>query len=260
MINKKKYRNRPLYKKFRGLKKNIQNRQKLLKFKRQKWNFLLKQIRLTKKLAELRLDPEKSYNLKTFRKRNCFYKFFDQNTYQIPKFVNFYSKSFKQTLETNKSFKLFYGKINQKFLRNLAKSSKALSNQFNNKINSTVFFRNTLENRLDVNLVRSHFVLSIMNARQLISHGHVFVNSKKVTKASLVLNKGDVITFSKKSHKLIEYYITKSKFWPLPPYYLQVSYKIFQIVIVEDVRLSNDSLIFSSPMKWQNVLKSHYRY
>lgn len=257
MINKKKYRNRPLYKKFGGLKKNIQNRQKLLKFKRQKWNFLLKQIRLTKKLAKLRLRSNK---LTTFRKRNCFYKFFDQNTYQIPKFANFYSKGFKQTLETNRSFKLFYGSIRQKSLRNLAKDSKAIANKFNNTINSAVFFRNALETRLDVNLVRSHFVLSIMNARQLISHGHIFVNSKKVTKSSFILKKGDVITFSKKSHKLIEYYIANSEFWPLSPYYLQISYKIFQIIVVEDIKLSNDSLIFTSPMKWQNVLKSHCRY
>ena len=257
MINKKKYRNRPLYKKFRGLKKNIQNRRKLLKFKKQKWNLLLKQIRLTKKLAKLRLRSKK---LTTFRKRNCFYKFFDQNIYQIPKFANFYSKSFKQTLETNKSFKLFYGKIRQKSLQGLARNSRTLSNKFNNKINSTVFFRDKLETRLDVNLVRAHLVLSIMNARQLISHGHVFVNARKITKSSFIVKKGDVITFSKKSHKLIEYYIANSEFWPLPPYYLQISYKIFQIIVVEDIKLSNDSLIFTSPMKWQDVLKSHCRY
>ena len=52
MINKKKYRNKPLYKKFNRFKKNIQNRQKLLKFKKQKWNSLLKQIRLTNKFSK----------------------------------------------------------------------------------------------------------------------------------------------------------------------------------------------------------------
>lgn len=257
MINKKKFQKRSLYKKFGRLKKNIQNRQKLLKFKKQKWNFLLKQIRLTNKLAKSRLRSNK---LLIFRKRNCFYKFFDQNLYQIPRFANFYSRSFKQTLNINKSFKLFYGKIGKDYLKALAKKSTNLSEQCNNKINSSVFFNYKLESRLDVILLRSHFVLSIMNARQLISHGHVFVNSKKITKASFNLRKRDVITFSKKSHKLIEYYLANSNVWPLPPYYLQISYKIFQVIVIEDIKLSNTSTNFYMPMKWQNVLMSHYKH
>ena len=228
-----------------------------MKFKKQKWNFLLKQIRLTKKLAKLRLRNNK---LTTFRKKNCFYKFFDQNLYQTPKFANFYSKSFKQTLEINKSFKLFYGKLNKSYLKTLSKRSKVLSNQCNNKISSPVFFNHKLESRLDVSLLRSHFVLSIMNARQLISHGHVFVNSKKITKASFTLKQGDVITFSKKSHKLVEYYIANSQMWPIPPYYFQISYKIFQIIVIEDIKLSNINMSFEIPMKWQNVLMSHSKH
>lgn len=38
-----------------------------------------------------------------------------------------------------------------------------------------------LEMRLDTIIYRSGLVPTIMNARQLISHGHVFVNNKKVT-------------------------------------------------------------------------------
>lgn len=255
MINKKKYRNKPLYKKFNGLRVNIQNRQKLLKFKKKKWNFLLKRIRLTDKLAKMRLRSNKQ--LTTFRKQNCFYKFFDQSTYQIPRFANFFSKTFKQNVETNKSFKLFYGNVSKKYLKSLSKKSENLSNQYNNKINSTVFFTNILESRLDVILLRSHFVLSVMNARQLITHGHVFVNSEKVTKASFRLQKGDIITFSTKSHRLIEYYIANSKVWPLPPYYLQVSYKVFQILVIEDIRLLNMSMNFGTPLNFQSVSELH---
>lgn len=257
MINKKKYRNKPLYKKFNSLRINIQNRQKLLKFKKKKWNFLLKRIRLTDKLAKLRLRSNK--RLANFRKQNCFYKFFDQGAYRIPRFANFFSKTFKQSVETNKSFKLFYGSMGKKYLKSLSKKSKNLSNRYNNKINSTIFFTNILESRLDVSLLRSHFVLSIMNARQLITHGHVFVNSKKITKASFHLRKGDLVTFSTKSHKLIEYYIANSKAWPLPPYYFQVSYKIFQILVIEDIKLLNMSMNFDTPLNLQNVLKSYHK-
>ena len=45
-----------------------------------------------------------------------------------------------------------------------------------------------------------------------------------------VVKKGDVITFSPKSHKLIKYFVLKSPFWPLPPKNYQISYKTFQIM------------------------------
>lgn len=132
---------------------------------------------------------------------------------------------------------------------------------------SLIFFNEALESRLDVSLLRSQLVLSMMNARQLISHGHVFVNCEKVTKQSFLLKKGDIITFSKKSHKLIDYYINTVKIWRskrkdlpillIPPYYFQISYKIFQIIVVEDIKFANSSINFNAPMKWQNVLRSH---
>ena len=51
MINKKKYRNKPNYKKFCSLKLNVQNKQKLLKFKNAKWQLFLSKIRMSKKVS-----------------------------------------------------------------------------------------------------------------------------------------------------------------------------------------------------------------
>lgn len=54
-----------------------------------------------------------------------------------------------------------------------------------------------LETRLDTILYRSGIVPTIINARQLISHGHVFVNNKKVTVPGLKCNLLDKISLNK---------------------------------------------------------------
>jgi len=234
MIVIKKYRHRPVYKKFTNLKNNVQNRQKLLKFKKKKWKNLLFKLNRNSKI----------------RKRNCYYKFYDQNSYTIPKYNNFFSKNYKQDVLSKKSFNLFYGGLCQNYLKSLVKKSVKKSNQIKNKINTKKFFSGFLEKRLDVILVRSNFVLSVRNARQLISHKHVLINQKIVTDSSFLLDKGDIITFSKKSHKLVRYYLTLSNLWPLPPTYLQISYKLFQIQILDDIMLSNT---LSQNLLWLNL-------
>jgi ribosomal protein S4 len=243
MINTKKYRHKPVYKKFVQLKKNVQNRSKLLKFKKRKWKILLSQVAKISKT----------------RKNNCYYKFYDQSVYQIPKFNNFFSKNFKQNLLTKKSFNLFYGNLLQKYLKKSVSSARSMSNRVQNKVNSRLIFKELLESRLDVILVRSHFALSIMNARQLISHGHVNVNGIRVADSSVLVKKGDIITFSQKSNKLLEYYLVNSELWPLPPQYLQTSYKIFQILIIDDVKLSNSSDAFSVWLNLNGVIESYKR-
>lgn len=243
MITTKKYRHKPVYKKFLNLKINVQNRQKLFKFKKKKWKNLLFKLNRSSKI----------------QKRNCYYKFFDQNSYNISKFNNFFSKNYKQNILTKKSFNLFYGSLKENYLKRLVNKSIKKSNQIKNKINNKKFFSGFLEQRLDIVLVRSHFVLSVRNARQLISHNHVFVNNKVVTDNSFLLHKGDLITFSPKSHKLIRYYLILSDLWPLPPTYLQISYKLFQIHVLDDIMFSNT---MSQKLIWLNlndVIKSYLK-
>jgi ribosomal protein S4 len=243
MINTKKYRNKPVYKKFALLKKNVQNRPKLLNFKKRKWQFLLSQLAKISKT----------------RKNNCYYKFYDQNVHLIPKYNNFFSKNYKQNLLTKKSFNLFYGNLLERFLKNSVSQAQTSSNRIQNKVNSKLFFKELLEKRLDITLQRSCFASSVMNARQLISHGHVKINGVRVNDSSTLLKKGDVVTFSKKSLKLLEYFLLNAEFWPLPPQTLQISYKIYQIVVVDDVKLSNSSDSFSMWLNLNDVLECYKR-
>ena len=239
MILKKKYRYKPVYKKFVSLKKNVQNKSKLLKFKKRKWQFLISQIQRTSKS----------------RKRNCYYKFYDQTVYQIPKYSNFFTKSFKQNLITKKSFSLFYGNVSKALLKKNVSKAAMQSNRIQNKINTKSFFEELFERRLDVTLVRSHFASSIMADRQLISHGHVYVNGIKTTNASVLLETGDSVTFSKKSYKLLRHSLLKSELWPLPSQRLQVSYKIFQILVIDDIKSLNNSNTYHMWLNLNNVMK-----
>src|SRR5207237_5863813 len=59
-----------------------------------------------------------------------------------------------------------------------------------------------LERRLDAVIYRAKFVPTVFAARQFISHGHVTVNGKRVTIASMRVKVGDVIEVKEKSKQL----------------------------------------------------------
>lgn len=56
-----------------------------------------------------------------------------------------------------------------------------------------------LERRLDNVVFRSGFARTIPGARQLVNHGHVLVNGKRVDIPSYRIEKGDVITIHERS-------------------------------------------------------------
>ena len=96
-----------------------------------------------------------------------------------------------------------------------------------------------LGKKIDVILVRSYFAINMRSARQLISHGHVKLNNSVMTSNSSLLKIGDKINFSDSIHSLLEYRLGSHRLWPLTPSYLQVSYKLFQIIVIEDSFNSN---------------------
>lgn len=59
-----------------------------------------------------------------------------------------------------------------------------------------------LESRLDNLVYRLGFANSRAGARQLVSHGHITVNGKKVNIASYLVNLGDVISLRERSRGL----------------------------------------------------------
>lgn len=59
-----------------------------------------------------------------------------------------------------------------------------------------------LETRLDAAIYRAKLAPTVFSARQLVSHGHVFVNDKRVKIASYQISSGDVITISEKAKQM----------------------------------------------------------
>ena len=218
----KKYRHKPVYKKFATLKSDVPHRQKFFKFKKFKWKNILFKLKSKSR----------------FKKRNCYYNFYDQNSYYVSKFSNYFSKNYKQNLMKKRSFFLFYGSLRKTYLKNVVHKSVKKSNNLSNKINSKIFFSTFLGRRLDVVLLKSNFALSARTARQLIIHENVLVNGVVVKDNSFLVKTGDKIALKKKVHNLIRYSIIKSDMWPIPSKHLQISHRSLQIRIVDDVILS----------------------
>ena len=59
-----------------------------------------------------------------------------------------------------------------------------------------------LERRLDTIIYRAKFAPTVFSARQLINHGHIKVNKKKVNISSYLVKDTDVVEIKDKSKKL----------------------------------------------------------
>jgi small subunit ribosomal protein S4 len=114
----------------------------------------------------------------------------------------------------------------------------------------------SLESRLDSTLYRSYFVSSLASARQLITHGSVLVNNKKVTKNNFLLKQGDLIRISENAERRVKTNILNAIFWPLPPVHLEINFKILTIYFVEDIKFIHLSNSYSF---WLN-LKSVFSF
>jgi small subunit ribosomal protein S4 len=73
-----------------------------------------------------------------------------------------------------------------------------------------------LETRLDNVVYRSNMAYTRDQARQMILHGHILVNGKKVTIPSFMVKQGDKVTYSATKSKLVAEYKDKLKDSDLP--------------------------------------------
>ena len=99
-------------------------------------------------------------------------------------------------LQAKQKLKSYYGNINERQFRNLYK--KAIMK----KGDSAENLIGLLERRLDAVVYRSKLSTTIFAARQLINHGHVKVNGKKVNISSYQLREEETIEVKEKSKKL----------------------------------------------------------
>ena len=99
-------------------------------------------------------------------------------------------------LNAKQKLKSYYGNINERQFRNIYR--KALSKRGDTTENLVAL----LESRLDTIIYRGKFAPTVFSARQLINHGHIRVNKKKVNISSYLVKESDVIEVKEKSRKL----------------------------------------------------------
>ena len=99
-------------------------------------------------------------------------------------------------LEAKQKMKFYYGNMNERQFRNVFR--KALSKKGNTSENLIAL----LERRLDTVIYRAKFAITVFLARQLINHGHIRVNGKKVNIPSYLVKEEDAIEVRDKSKEL----------------------------------------------------------
>ena len=99
-------------------------------------------------------------------------------------------------LNEKQKLKYLYGGIREsQFRRYFEEASKS-------KGNTGVVMIELLERRLDNTVYRLGFASTRRQARQLVSHGHILVNGKKVDIPSYRVNIGDIIEIKEKSRNI----------------------------------------------------------
>ena len=218
MVIKKINRYKLLYKNLLSLRGPVLNCNKVLRFKKNKWKTFLFHLHQKEKKSIL------------------FYRVFDQEAYLVPKFTSLFRRRFSKNLQNKRRLSLYYRGLTEKKLKQLIDNSIKKSSLSNSSFSTQSYLLEFLESRLDIIILRSHIVFSIRNAQQLILHGHVFVNGACVTKKHYLVKVGDIIEFSSSIHEILVNNVSQSNLWPIPPKYMQVNYRIFQIIIHEEFR------------------------
>lgn len=99
-------------------------------------------------------------------------------------------------LEEKQKLKACYGMLLEKQMVRMFKNAEQL------KGNTAHFFLERLECRLDNIVYRLRFARTIFGAQQLVSHGHILVDGKRVDRRSFYVRPGMVISVQEKSRKM----------------------------------------------------------
>ena len=103
---------------------------------------------------------------------------------------------FGTQLNAKQQLKGYYGNITEKQFRRVYAEAER------RKGDTSEHLIGLLERRLDAVIYRMKFVPTVFAARQVINHGHIRVNNKRVNIPSYRVNEGDVIEVKEKSREI----------------------------------------------------------
>ena len=134
-------------------------------------------------------------------------------------------------LQAKQKLKAYYGNINERQFRNLYKKASMLKGDTSENLIGL------LERRLDAIVYRAKLSTTIFSARQLINHGHVKVNGKKVNISSYQLKEEETIEIREKSKQLVFIDVALANKEREVPEYLQVDEKNKKVKLVRTPKL-----------------------
>ena len=125
-------------------------------------------------------------------------------------------------LFAKQKLKFYYGDLTERQFRNIFKKAS------NIKGDTSQILIELLERRLDATVYRMKFVPTIFSARQLVNHGHVKGNGKRVNIPSYSVSDGDEISIRDKSKEINIIVESVSSQEREIPEYLEVDVKEFK--------------------------------
>lgn len=169
--------------------------------------------------------------------------------------LSFYEPKYGSQLREKQKLSCFYRNVTEKQLRNYYK--KALL--YRGRVGDNLI--KLLEKRLDTCLYRAHFVNSMTQAKQYISHGHIRVNGVVQNICSYSLHSGDIIqvdtTLVEKLCSAFNWDLVKNAGTAVYKHtpYLEVDYKIMSCSYLYTPDIEEVFLPFTLDM---NKLIRHY--
>ena len=103
------------------------------------------------------------------------------------------TSDFGTQLKAKQKLKGYYGNITERQFQGLYQEARR------RKGDTSEHLVGLLESRLDAIVYRAKFMPTVFSSRQFISHGHIYVNGRRVTIASYRCKIGDVIEVKEKS-------------------------------------------------------------
>jgi small subunit ribosomal protein S4 len=139
-----------------------------------------------------------------------------------------------QQLRAKQKLKGYYGNIGERQFRKIYDEARR------QKGSTSEQMIGLLERRLDAVVYRAKFVPTVFAARQLVSHGHIKVNGKRVDIASYRCKVGDMIEVKEKSRELaLVLEATKSSERDTPDYlecdHSKMTAKFVRVPVLSDV-------------------------
>jgi len=103
---------------------------------------------------------------------------------------------YKIQLQAKQKLKNYYGNLNERQFRNVFKeANRVRGNTGENLVG-------ILESRLDAVVYRAKFAQTVFEARQIINHGHIKVNGKKVNISSYIVKENDEVEVKESSKQM----------------------------------------------------------